>query len=306
MSGRASGLNSFPGDFAATLRLRHTIIQAIRRFFDARSYIEVETPLRVPCPCIDIYIDAFPAGASLFLSASPEFHMKRLLRLPLDRIYQITRAFRAEEAGRRHSAEFTMLEWYRTATDYHGIRQETEELVRSLADTLGQRCAELQFPFPVMTVSELYGAHAGWDPCASWNEDRYFRDWAEIIEPVLPGLGAFFLQDFPAPLAALAQLSINNPQVCQRFELFINGLEIGNAYSELLDYEEHVRRFAEAAAVRNKIGKQPYPADAGFLEALRLGLPACGGIAIGVDRLIMALSEIDDIGLVQAFPAERL
>ena len=118
MSGRTSGLNRFPGDFAATLRLRHTIIQAIRRFFDTRGYIEVETPLRVPCPCIDIYIDAFPAGASLFLSTSPEFHMKRLLRLDIQRIYQITRAFRAEEAGRHHSAEFTMLESRYVAPHY--------------------------------------------------------------------------------------------------------------------------------------------------------------------------------------------
>ena len=195
--------------------------------------------------------------------------MKRLLRLDLERMYQITRAFRAEEAGRHHSSEFTMLEWYRTATDYQGIRQETEELVRCLADTLGPRCAALRFPFPAMTVSELYAAHAGWDPCASWDENRYFRDWAEIIEPALAGLGAFFLMDFPAPLAALAQLHPDNPQVCQRFELFINGLEIGNAYSELLDHAEHVRRFAEAAAARKKMGKEPYPPDAGFLEALQ-------------------------------------
>ncbi len=306
MSGQPSVRTIFPDDFTTTLRLRHTIIQAIRLFFDTRGYTEVETPLRVPCPCIDIYIDAFPAGASLFLSTSPEFHMKRLLRLNLERIYQIGHAFRAEEAGRHHSAEFTMLEWYRTGTDYRGIMEETEQLVRQLAETLGPRCTALSFPFARMTVAELYENHAGWNPAASWDEDRYFRDWAEKIEPALAGLGAFFLMDFPAPLAALAQIGRDDPLICERFELFSNGLDIGNAYSELLDYDEHVRRFEHAHASRTAMGKQPYPADIGFMEALRLGLPACGGIAVGIDRLIMALLGLDTIGQVQAFPAERL
>ena len=306
MSGLPSPRTQFPGDFAATLRLRHTIMQAIHRFFDARGYTQVETPLRVPCPCIDIYIDAFPAGASLFLSTSPEFHMKRLLTLNLDRIYQVARAFRAREDGRHHSAEFTMLEWYRTGADYRGIMEETEQLVRCLAEALGPRCTALNFPFARMTVAELYGDYADWDPTGCWNEDRYFRDWAEKIEPALAGLGAFFLMDFPAPLAALARIKHDDPLVCERFELFINGLEIGNAYSELVDYDEHVRRFEHAAAARTAMGKQPYPADAGLLEALRLGLPACGGIAVGVDRLILALLGLDHINQVQAFPAERL
>jgi len=306
MSGQTSPRTMFPGDLAATLRLRHSIMQEIRRFFDNRGYTEVETPIRVPCPCVDIYIDAFTAGASLFLSTSPEFHMKRLLGLNLERIYQIGRAFRAEEAGRHHSAEFTMLEWYHTGTDYRGIMQETEQLVRRLAEALGPRCEAPSFPFARISVSELYGKYAGWDPVRCWDEERYFRDWAEIIEPALAGLGAFFLQDFPAPLAALAKIRPDDPLVCERFELFIRGLEIGNAYSELLDYDEHVRRFEHAAAARTAMGKQPYPPDAGFLEALRQGLPACGGIAVGVDRLIMALLGLDDINQVLAFPAERL
>jgi len=232
--------------------------------------------------------------------------MKRLLRLNLKRIYQIGRAFRAEEAGRHHSAEFTMLEWYRTGTDYLGIMDETEQLVRQLAETLGPRCTDLNFPFARRTVAELYGKYAGWDPSCCWDEDRYFRDWAEKIEPALAGLGAFFLMDFPAPLAALSQTRQDGPLVCDRFELFIGSLEIGNAYSELVDYDEHVRRFEHARAARSARGKQLYPADAGFMEAVRLGLPACGGIAVGVDRLIMALLGFDSIDQVQAFPAKRL
>jgi lysyl-tRNA synthetase class 2 len=296
----------FPGDFAKTLRLRHSIIQEIRRFFDASGYTEVETPLRVPCPCIDIYIDAFPAGASLFLSASPEFHMKRLLRLNLERIYQLCRSFRAEEAGRHHSPEFTMLEWYRTGTDYRGIMEETEQLVGRLAEALGPRSQSLCFPFGRMTVAELYGKYAGWNPVKGWDEERYFRDWAEKIEPELSGLGAFFLMDFPSPLAALSRIKQAEPLICERFELFINGLEIGNAYSELMDYDEHVRRFEHAAEARRAMGRQPYPPDEGFLESIRMGLPPCGGMAVGVDRLIMALLGLDHINLVQAFPAERL
>jgi lysyl-tRNA synthetase class 2 len=199
-----------------------------------------------------------------------------------------------------------MLEWYRKGTDYRGIMEETEQLVRQLAEALGQRCAALHFPFGRMTVAELYGKYAGWDPVTGWDENRYFRDWAEKIEPALAGLGAFFLTDFPAPLAALAQTRPDDPRVCERFELFIGGLEIGNAYSELVDYDEHVRRFAEAGAARKKMGKEPYPADAAFMETLQLGIPPCGGIAVGVDRLIMGLLGLDTIGQVQAFPAERL
>ncbi len=306
MTLRQSSRNRFPAGLADTLQLRHRILRSIRRFFDSRGYLEAETPVKVHCPCIDIYIDAFPAGASFFLSTSPEFHMKRLLLLGFDRIYQIARAFRAEEQGRHHSAEFTMLEWYRTGCDYMDILAETEELVGGLARELGSRCVRLDFPFMRLTVAELYARHAGWNPCADWDEDRYFRDWAEKIEPVLAGYGAFFLLDFPAPLAALSKTRPGDPPVCERFELFMGGLEIGNAYSELLDYGEHLRRFEAAAAARGKMGRQAYPPDEGFLDALRQGLPACGGIAVGVDRLIMALLGVDDIALVQAFPAERL
>ncbi len=186
--------------------------------------------------------------------------MKRLLRLNLDRMYQIGRAFRAEEAGRHHSAEFTMLEWYRTGTDYLGIMEETEQLVRHLAEALGPRCAALQLSvWPHDRSQSCTGSMPAGTPVTGWDEDRYFRDWAEKIEPALAGLGAFFLMDFPAPLAALSRIKQDDPLVCERFELFINGLEIGNAYSELLDYDEHVRRFEHAAAARRAMGRQPYP-----------------------------------------------
>jgi len=287
------------------LAIRSRLLQAIREFFQAAGFLEVETPVRIPTPAPELHIDA-PASGSYWLRTSPELHMKRLLAAGSDRIFQIGPCFREKEIGRLHREEFTMLEWYRTGTDYRGIMEETEQLVRQLAETLGPRCTALSFPFARMTVAELYENHAGWNPAASWDEDRYFRDWAEKIEPALAGLGAFFLMDFPAPLAALAQIGRDDPLICERFELFINGLEIGNAYSELLDYDEHVRRFEHAHASRTAMGKQPYPADIGFMEALRLGLPACGGIAVGIDRLIMALLGLDTIGQVQAFPAERL
>ncbi len=307
MRERTSRAAAFPESFANTLRIRHTILKTIRSFFDSRGYLEVETPVRVRCPGMDPYIDALEAGEGFYLSASPELQMKRLLALDLDCMYQITRAFRADEQGRHHNPEFTMLEWYRKGTDYLGILEETEELVRYVAAVTEGSGVVWRFPFERLTVGQLYMQQAGWNPCSDWDEDRYFRDWAERIEPYLHTRAGLFLLDFPAPLAALSKIHGDNPAVCERFELFMAGIEIGNAFSELSDYREHEVRFQTAREKREALHKTPYPVDELFMESLRGGaLHETGGIAIGIDRLVMALLGMQHIDMVQTFPLSRV
>ncbi len=303
--GSASGA-VFPENFAQTLRLRHGILKRIRSFFDESGYLEVETPLRVKCPGADFYIDALPADRGFFLATSPELHMKRLLSLKIDRIYQFTHSFRAEEEGHLHSTEFAMLEWYRAGTDYMGIMQETELLLRNIVGIAAENETEWTFPFKRITVSELYRETAGWDPVDQWDEDRYFSDWERKVEPELRSMKAFFLMNFPAPLAALSKTGREDPRICERFELFLDGVEIANAFTELTDVDEHARRFAADLEKRDCMGKAHYPRDESFMRALKAGIPECGGIAVGIDRLVMALLGISHIDQVQTFPMSRI
>ncbi|MCX8043069.1 MAG: EF-P lysine aminoacylase GenX [Desulfobacterota bacterium] len=298
---------AFPEGFSSIIKKRHTILRCIRDFFDQRGYIEVETPLRIRCPGFDPYIDAIPAGTGFYLAPSPELQMKRLLSLGINRIYQITRAFRANEHGPHHNSEFTMLEWYRTETDYLGILDETEELIAYLINAVDGAALSDYLPLPRMTVSDVYRKLTGWDPCATWDEERYFRDWVEKIDLWLQQQRGLFLLDFPAPLASLARISRHDPNRCERFELFIDGLEICNAFTELTDPAEHVRRFQSAQDKRRMMGKEMYPADTGFMEFIESReMPQAGGIALGIDRLMMALFGISDIEMVLAFPVSRL
>ena len=297
---------TFPENFSQILWLRHKILKKIREFFDNRGYLEVETPIRVKSPGIDPYIDAFPSEKEFFLITSPELHMKRLLSTDLERIYQITHAFRAEEEGHLHSSEFALLEWYRKGTDYLGIMQETEELLKSLVDGVDFDTHVGSFPFERIRVDEMFEERAGWKPSLDWNEDRYFIDWVEKIEPCLKSLNAVFLLDFPAPLAALARINSENPHICERFELYLDGIEIANAFSELTDHKEHRVRFEHANKKRETMGKAPYPVDEGFMESIKTGIPDCGGIAVGLDRLVMAIQGLKRIDLVQTFPKSRL
>jgi lysyl-tRNA synthetase class 2 len=309
MSGVPAIAHPFPDNFKQLLITRHTINKKIRSFFTDAGYVEVETPCRVKCPGIDPYIDAIPAGSGFYLSTSPELQMKRLLALGIPRIYQITHAFRSNEHGSLHNSEFTMLEWYRTGTDYCGIMEETEQLLIYLME----RDSENQviplinkIPFQRISVDELFREQAGWEPSKTWDEDRFFLDWVDKIDPYLATLQVTFVYDFPASLSSLSKLKNNNPQVCERFELFIRGLEIANAFTELTDPQEQEARFKKALAKRHMMKKEEYTIDEKFLDALRSGIPACSGVALGIDRLMMALYGYAEIGMVQAFPEARL
>jgi elongation factor P--(R)-beta-lysine ligase len=307
-SGTTAG-HFFPENISETLTLRHKILRAIREYFDSAHYLEVETPLMVLSPGIDPYIDAMHVGSGFFLSPSPELQMKRLLTLRLPCIYQITHAFRENEKGSQHNPEFTILEWYHIEKDYIYIMQETEKLIYFLLHDAGLDLPTKKkyiFPFLRISVDELFRNCAGWEPSSHWNENRFFLDWVEKIEPYLKTLDGVFVVDFPTPLAALSRLKDDNSLICERFELFLGGLEIANAYTELIDHLEQTRRFKYAQEKRKIMGKEIYEIDTKFINALQSGIPDCAGAAMGLDRLIMALLGIHDIGKVQTFPFDRL
>ncbi len=294
----------FSNRVLALIELRDSILDAIRAFFRANGYCEVTTPLLVHCPGLDRHVEALPAGNGQFLATSPELHMKRLVCRGAPRIFQISPAFRADEQGAQHTREFLMLEWYRTGSGYREMMQETEELLRHVTGCCSLMPAGLSFPVPRITVDQLYERSAGWQPTRHWDEDRYFRDWAATVEPYLQTQPALIVHDFPAALAALSRISTENFRICERFELFLNGLEICNAYSELTDPDEHRVRFDQAARCRAAMGRPPYEADEPFLQAVASGMPACAGNALGLDRLIMALTGASHISDVHLFPED--
>jgi lysyl-tRNA synthetase class 2 len=296
------------------LRRRDILIRSLRRFFQRRDYIEVETPVRVLCPGIDPYIDALPAGEQFFLSTSPELEMKKLLAAGMDRIFQVARAFRADEEGDLHSPEFSLLEWYSVGEDYGDLMETTEALVREGGEALeeaGITAASGRWPspFPRITVDEAFRLHAGWEPSRGFEADRFFRDLVEKVEPELAGRGALCLTDYPAPAGALARKKPENPRVCERFELYLEGMEICNGFTELTDPVEQEERFERDNEARRRLGKHAYPIDREFVSALESGLPPCAGNALGIDRLLLALtggrrlSQVTLLGAGRAAPA---
>jgi lysyl-tRNA synthetase class 2 len=280
---------------AERLRLRDLVVRRLRGWFQARGYVEVDTPQRVACPGIDVHIEALPAGEGLFLATSPELEMKQLLASGLRRIVQVARAFRAGERGERHHPEFTLLEWYAAGEDYRDLMATTEELVAEAAAALesggaATRLGAWPTPFTRLGVDAAFARWAGWRPSRSYDEERFFRDFVTKVEPRLGELGAVFLADWPTPAGALARRASGDPAVCERMELFLDGLEICNGFSELVDAREQRERFERDNAARALRGKTPYPPDQRFLDALASGVPPCAGNALGVDRLLMALT----------------
>ena len=274
----------------ACLSERARVLRQIRAFFDARGFTEVETPVRIPAPAPEPHIDCPPSG-DWFLRASPELQMKKLLAAGMERIYQIGPCFRAGEKGRRHSPEFTMLEWYRANADYSDIARDAEELVAEVLRPRGSAA------LPRVTVREAYRRWAGWDPVEAWDQDRFDFDMATKIEPNLPK-GPLFLMDYPAPAASLARLKADDPRVAERWELYVDGLELANAFTELTDPVEQRRRFESARAERRALGEADYPLDEEFLDALAR-MPPSGGVALGVDRLVMLACGVRDISDVR-------
>ncbi len=291
----------------AALHLRSRLLHALRSYFHERGFVEVETPVRLANPALELHIDAEPAGDH-WLRTSPELHMKRLLAGGLDRIFQLGPCFRRGERGDRHHPEYTMLEWYRAQADYTDILADTKALLAACAqavlgktdfDYRGQAISLLP-RWERLTVAEAFQRWAGWNPVAAWNEERFNTDLVERVEPNLPRDVPVVLTDYPAAAADLARRKPSNPDVAERWELYIGGLELANAYSELTDPAEQRARFEACSAARHALGKDVYLLDESFLTALET-MPPAGGIALGVDRLAMLFADAATLDDVIAF-----
>ncbi len=294
-----------------TLKLRSSALQAIRHFFLSRDFVEVDTPVRLPAPALEEFIDAVPSG-DWYLRTSPELHMKRLLVAGMTRIFQMGPCFRQGERGVLHCPEFTMLEWYRTDADYITILEDTEALIREVTRsllgssvlTVEGTSIDVDLPWERITVSDAFRQHAGWDPLDGFDGDRFDLDMVNKVEPSLARDRGVVLIDYPAEVAALARRSAADPRVAERWELYLGGIELANAFSELTDAGEQRRRFEACAAERAAMGREVYPLDRPFLAALEQGLPPSGGIALGVDRFVLLLANAPGIRNVIPFADE--
>jgi lysyl-tRNA synthetase class 2 len=288
------------------VKLRSRVLRSIRDFFAENDFDDVETPVRLPCPANEPHIDAQPSG-DWYLRTSPELHMKRLLAGGLTAIYQMGSCFRQGERGARHNPEFTMLEWYRAGAGSEAILNDTIALVRRVVRDVvgngpvryGSCVVDVASSWHRLRVRDVFREFAGWDPIDSYDAERFDRDLVERVEPRLPVDRPVILEDYPAPAAALARLRHSESGVvAQRWELYIAGLELANAFTELTDPAEQRERFERCRTERQSAGHPAYPIDERFLEALAW-LPDCAGIALGVDRLVMLLAGADDIAHVR-------
>ncbi len=291
------------------LERRSRIVQLIRTFFFDPGFLEVETPVRVPSVAPEQFIIPL-TSEDWFLSTSPELYMKRLLACGYDKLFQLSRSFRKGEAGHLHNPEFTLLEWYRKGAGYSETIEDTEQLVALIADSLGLGSSvryldthvDLTLPWPRVTVSNAFKRAAGWDPVARPDPDRFDLDLSFKVVPSFPAARPMVLTGYPAPQASLARLDPRDPRVAERAEVFIAGLDLANAYTELNDPAEQRRRFEEEAEIIRQAGGKATVSKK-FLQAVG-HMPPCGGIALGVDRLVMLFCNATSIQDVLAFPQD--
>lgn len=294
------------------LRQRAVLIGAIRQFFSQHRYLEVDTPIRIPAPAPESYIEP-ETSAAWFLQASPELCMKRLLAAGNERIFQICKCFRRAERGARHLPEFTMLEWYRTGIDYRELMEECEELLGFLAGRLGKagglayQGQQLSFakPWERMSVEEAFALYGPMGMREALRQDLFDEIMVRHIEPHLGRSRPTFLYDYPAELGALARLSQENQEVAERFELYVAGLELANGFSELTDAEEQRARFEQSQRAIRQSGRAAGPMPEAFLATLP-GMPESAGIALGVDRLAMLFLGKNRIDEAVSFVPEEL
>ena len=309
------------------LKLRADLYALLRGFFAERGVLEVETPVLSAGGNTDPNIESLSLGfngpaaageARRWLRTSPEFALKRLLAAGVGDCYELGRVFRDGEAGKRHNPEFTMLEWYRVGWDHHRLMDETAELLKAAMALVGRRASVREFSF-----RQLYQERFGFDPFTA-SEDELRSplqvygidpagltrdDWLDLlmthlIQPSIPPSRILLVYDYPASQAALARLRDGDPPVAERFEAYLGPLEIANGYHELLDAGEQRARFEADVARRRGRGGEAPAIDERLLAAMPR-LPACAGVALGVDRLLMALAGTERIADVLAFPFDR-
>lgn len=290
------------------LEQRARIIQQIRAFFIERDFLEVETPQRIPANAPEAHIDAVAADG-WFLQTSPELCMKRLLAAGYPQLFQICRCWRAGEQGRYHLPEYSMLEWYRTDCDYRQLMADCHDLLLTLcpSGTVRYQGREIDLtpPWPELTVDEAFCRYAEQSLEQALAADDFERTLTEEIEPAFPVGRPLLLTEYPVEEAALARKKPSDPGVVERFELYIGGLELVNAFSELNDPDEQKQRFQAEESRRRQAGKPPYPDAEAFLRELAT-MPQAAGIALGIDRLIMLLLDASDIAAVTSFTPQEL
>lgn len=294
------------------LWLRAALIQALRRFFINGGYLEVDTPVRIPAPAPEAYIEPEPAGG-WFLQTSPELCMKRLLASGIPKLFQICKCFRRNERGRRHLPEFAMLEWYRSGIDYHSLMTECEELFGYLVKQLDRGCCvriggqevPLDRPWERLRVEDAFQRHAPVSVAEALRTDCFDEMLVRYIEPHLGMERPAFLYDYPAALGALARVRGDAPDTAERFELYIGGIELANGFSELTDANEQRARFEKEMAVIQALGREHGPMPQKFLDDLEQ-MPEAAGIALGVDRLVMLFLGAESIDEAVPFTPEDL
>jgi lysyl-tRNA synthetase class 2 len=278
---------------ADALRTRAVVLRALRRWFDAHGYLEVPTPVLVPSPALEEHLHPVRADGG-FLRTSPEFALKKALASGLGRVVEIGPCFRDRESGPWHAREFTMCEWYRVGAGLAEGMDEVEELIGVAADALG---IPRPTAIPRRTVREAFAAitgvdlaHASAEEISGRDEpwdDAFFRRWVTDVEPKL---GTTFLFAWPASQAALARVRSDGAwPVAERFEVYVNGIELANAFLELTDPAELLHRFATSNAARVAANEEPHPIDHELIAAV-VRIPRTTGVAMGVDRLVAALS----------------
>ncbi len=321
----------------ANLRRRAVAMRALREWFAARDFLEVETPLMVPSPGLELHLDAF-AIENRYLITSPEYQLKRLLAAGIERVYSVCKCFRRGEAGAHHNPEFTMVEWYRSPGTWREIARDVQELVAHVVGAVrgslgkmtrfGDRVIDLSPPWRELSVAEAMrtwarvecagdepaaelaarGRGAGWpvpETLTAW-DDVFFSIFLHAVEPELDKGPPTILHSWPKPLAALARLDGDDPRVAERFEAYAGGLELANGFGELLDPVEQRARFAHESTERRMRNLPQYPVDERFLDALAEGIPPSGGVALGVDRLIMLACDAASLREVVTFTVDEL
>lgn len=308
----------------STMRLRAELLTQLRAFFAARGVLEVDTPALSVAAATDRHIASFRVedgrGGLRYLHTSPEFPMKRLLAAGYGDIWQLAKVFRQGEAGRHHNPEFSLLEWYRLGFDHHRLMQEVAELIAALLPALSRSPEKL-------TYREAFMRHAGFDVFQAGKQEciaaltRAGRQvpaqheldldgWldmvaGDLVYPAVGKRGITFIYDYPASQAALARVRPGEPPVAERFEAFLDGVELANGFHELADAAEQRRRFEQDRAYRKAHALMDVPLDQMLLDGLKHGLPECSGVALGFDRLVMIAAGARSISEVIPFPADR-
>jgi len=322
-----------------TAKTRALLTQKVRDYFNNKNFIEVETPIMTPHPGMEPHLAPFEThfqtphtSFPLYLNTSPELQMKKLLGKGFSKIFNITKVFRnGETGGPQHNPEFTMIEWYSKNSDYTNIMEDCENLVTSLAPstpiTYQNTEIDLTTPWPRKSVNELFieftkinllenqtyeefantatSHNLDINACCTW-DDIFFKIFLNHIEPNLDKSRPLFVYDYPSTQAALARKSPTEPFFAERFELYIAGIELCNAFSELIDPEEQRSRLIEEQKEREKLGKTVFPIDEDFLNHLKSIKEPCAGNALGLDRLFMILMNKKSIEDVLLFPLTKM